>query len=408
MLSATAFTAALAILALSGSVTDADQAPPAAGTPTTHTVAADGSADFTSIQAAVDAAASGDTVVVQPGTYTEAVAIDKDLSLVGDGPREEIVIAASADPSSPGSRADIRRPHAILFSGESVTVADLTVATPDGTNGVVATAGAPLVERVSFVGPDESETRTSARTHRAFTSMSFFGQTSPTIQDCEWDGYVAVRDGASATFTGNTATGDTISIDGPGESSVRDSVFRRGSISMSLKATGVIENNEFIGDLGQVGVDTGSVVEVRGNSFTGSADDAAIWVEGPDVSAVVTGNTVADSQIGLRIARGGTVTVEANTLDVAAIGITVVSTDAHIERNTIESDGAGIVIASGANPTITANTIEADKRGIVVGRRSAPVIAGNVVCGGEASIHTEANAAPRIGDNEVCEDVATE
>jgi len=42
-------------------------------------------AGFTSIQTAVDAAASGDVIQVCPGTYDEQVEITKPLSLVGVG-----------------------------------------------------------------------------------------------------------------------------------------------------------------------------------------------------------------------------------------------------------------------------------------------------------------------------------
>jgi len=307
------------------------------------------------------------------------------------------VIAASAD-------APLGERDAILLSGESVVVADLTVATPDRTNGVVATAGVPRIEQVSFVGPEESGKRTEAHVHRPFTSMGFFGQTSPTIEDCEWNGYVSVREGATATFAGNTVIGDTISIDGPGESSVRDSVFRRGSISMSRAATGVIEGNESSGDLRQVGIDAGSAVEVRGNTF----DDAAIWIEDQDTSAVVSGNTVTDSKHALRITGGGMVTVAANTLDVTAVGITFSGTDAHIEGKIMESDVAGIVIDAGANPTVTADTIDAGERAITVGRGSAPVITDNVVCGAEVSFCVEEGAEPQTGDNEVCEGATPE
>ena len=89
--------------------------PASAQDPTTHTVAVDGSADFTSVQAAVDAAASGDVVMVQPGTYTEQVVIDKDLDLIGDGPRADIVITAPTDVAgSPvGARPGSGQPFAL-------------------------------------------------------------------------------------------------------------------------------------------------------------------------------------------------------------------------------------------------------------------------------------------------------
>ena len=64
----------------------------------THVVAADGSGDFTTISEAVAAAAEGDTVLVKPGEYVEVVAVDKNITLQGDGPREE-----SSSPSRPRS-----------------------------------------------------------------------------------------------------------------------------------------------------------------------------------------------------------------------------------------------------------------------------------------------------------------
>jgi parallel beta-helix repeat protein len=64
---------------------------------TTWVVDDDGGAgvDYTTIQAAVDAASAGDTIEVRGGTYIENVDVDKRLTLIGDG--ADVVTVRAAD-----------------------------------------------------------------------------------------------------------------------------------------------------------------------------------------------------------------------------------------------------------------------------------------------------------------------
>ncbi|WP_411967378.1 right-handed parallel beta-helix repeat-containing protein [Haloferax sp. YSSS75] len=55
---------------------------PVSAAGTTHVVDAAGGGDYTTIQAAVDAAVDGDTVEVRPGVYREQVAVDTNVTLV--------------------------------------------------------------------------------------------------------------------------------------------------------------------------------------------------------------------------------------------------------------------------------------------------------------------------------------
>jgi len=55
-------------------------------------VDARGKGDFTTIGDAIRAARTDGVIVVKPGTYREAIVLDKSLTLIGDGPRDAIVV----------------------------------------------------------------------------------------------------------------------------------------------------------------------------------------------------------------------------------------------------------------------------------------------------------------------------
>lgn len=55
-------------------------------------VSAGGDGDYVSINEALRRVAAGGRVLVRPGVYEEAVILDKRINVVGDGPREEIVV----------------------------------------------------------------------------------------------------------------------------------------------------------------------------------------------------------------------------------------------------------------------------------------------------------------------------
>ena len=65
----------------------------------TWTVDDDGPADFSTIQAAVDAAAAGDTLLVASGLYPEDVLVSKSLDILGETPQRPVLSGVSDDPA---------------------------------------------------------------------------------------------------------------------------------------------------------------------------------------------------------------------------------------------------------------------------------------------------------------------
>ncbi|MEW6608991.1 MAG: hypothetical protein AB1414_16360 [bacterium] len=45
---------------------------------------------YTTIQSAINATTTGDTIYVAPGTYTEALSINKSIALIGCGKKQTI------------------------------------------------------------------------------------------------------------------------------------------------------------------------------------------------------------------------------------------------------------------------------------------------------------------------------
>lgn len=130
-------------------------APPAlTGDPRRLIIDAAGGGDFRAIGPAIKVARPLDTIVVRPGTYRETVMIDRDVQVIGEGGRENVVIEGSY-----GS-------HVITITKGSATLKGLTIR--------LVGSGDTSV--------DYSALRVSATTHVAYNEAR---RTLPMIEDCD-------------------------------------------------------------------------------------------------------------------------------------------------------------------------------------------------------------------------------
>ena len=73
-----------------------------------YVVATDGSGDFTALQAAVDAAAPGDEILVKPGIYRERVVVHRDgLRITGPSAVADRALDIASKPQNAVSHHDI-------------------------------------------------------------------------------------------------------------------------------------------------------------------------------------------------------------------------------------------------------------------------------------------------------------
>jgi hypothetical protein len=147
-------------------------------------VSAGGDGDYASIGEALERVAAGGRVLVRPGVYEEAVILDKRINVVGDGPREKIVVRGVGA-------------SCLKSSAEAARVAGLTLRGAAGDFFAVDVPRGELVledcdissETISCVaahGPEAVLHIKGCRIHdSADSGLYLFDGAAATVEDCE-------------------------------------------------------------------------------------------------------------------------------------------------------------------------------------------------------------------------------
>ena len=353
-----------------------------------------GGGHYTTIGEAVAAAKDGDQILVKPGTYVEAVVIDKDITLRGEGPVEDIVISAPEDGPTFAIEDGgfYKDPYAILLQDTDAGLSDLTFRGEPSE--VIASGGAPTLEHLVF---DE-------------TGYAYDGSTTSPAGSS-----IVINRGSAATVRGNTITGGgPIGVFDGSEPLVDGNTLSGGPhiFGFGFGDGAVISNNTIEGALVRgIGTfnDSGSFL-IEGNTIIGGgpsvSGSAGRTNHGIDIEAgspTVRGNTVTGAGAGIYVSAGGT-SVDSNELSGNETGIMFHTGEGTVSDNVVRGGQSGITIGAG-DALVTGNDVEgAVSRGLLI-MNGSPVLRGNHACGNGENLFVADAASPDIDDsNEICED----
>src|ERR1700691_1246916 len=304
-------------------------------------------ATFTSIQAAVNAAKSGDVIRVCAGTYHEQVVIDKSLSVQADNGVIVIpsdVVANSAGASSGEATAAI----ILVQNAESVELEGFIV---DGSaNGI--TSCSPNLIGILYQDASGSIEHNAVRNVRLASSLpgcqsggaivvesSASGRSNVTIADNSMDGYQ--KNGITANEPGTKVdvNGNTVSGLGPTTGAAQN------GIQIGFGAQGRVTNNA-------VADNVYSPCESVANCPSNAAGILIFQSNGVRVER----NTLASNQVGVFVAANNGA-IAGNTVfhSVALDGIALVGNGNSVSSNDISSSDDAAVYIQGNNNTVFDN-----------------------------------------------------
>lgn len=350
------------------------------------------------IQAGIDSAATGDTVVVADGTYTGAG--NKNIDFLGKG----ILVTSENGPELTVIDCQGSGLGFYFTDGEDSTsvLRGLTIQNGgmvDEAAGIYCYASSPTIEGNTIRGGSVSN-EGGGILCTAGSSPIIVGNTitGNLVYTAGGRGGGISCSGSSPTITGNTITANRITPWGPGagiycyESSPTiigntieaDSTYGLGGGISCERSSPWIEGNTIMDCLGGDSgggiacIDNSSPTIVN-NTITGNAGDYAGGIYCRDSSPIIRGNTVADNEawsgcVGIVCMNYSSPTITGNT----------------ITGNQSDYGGGGILCDNYSSPMILDNAITenvsawANGGGIECNSHSAPILISNTIAGNVA------------------------
>jgi parallel beta-helix repeat protein len=353
---------------------------------------------YSAIQQAVNAVPAGSTVQVCPGTYTEQVTINKNLTLTGIAysGNDAIVIAApsggyvannasvlSVRSGLPFAAGILVYEAASAAAPPKVTINNITVdASGNNVGGSYELAGiayqnaSGTIQRVTVLHVDELPAYSGDQSGQGIYAEEGNTTTPGTetisilnnhVEDYQKNG-IAVRYGGTATITGNTVIGQ-----GPTSGAAENGIELAFGV-----AKGTITGNTVADDVWAP------------DTFSDPGDAAAgiLVYQNSEVSSPmkITGNSVSNTQYGISVNNNDGAVIESNAIQATHIfdGIDACSNNNFIESNRINgSDESAVHLDDSCTGTSTGNTVENNTfmgacAGILEGPSASGTVAPNV------------------------------
>jgi parallel beta-helix repeat protein len=275
--------------------------------------------DFSTIQAAIDAAAPGDTVSVAPGLYSGGITNNgKAITIESTGGAAVTTISGSSQGSVVNLAAE---------AGETPVLRGFTIT--DGHDGGVTTNGGPaLIENNTITG-NTASAGAGAGIRASASAATIRGNT--------------ITDNGAHCCSGGTGGGGILLISG-GTATVRNNVIsgnstsgNGGGISMFSAGTPVIDGNT-----------------ISGNSDSG-CDAGAMWLANAS-NAVIENNVIVNNNAGCSSGVAVDWTVPSGNQGPTFVNNTVVGTGTALRTNYFTANAKvvnNILVASGTAPVVS-------------------------------------------------------
>jgi serine/threonine protein kinase len=351
--------------------------------------------DYSTIQEAIEAAAAGSVITIEPGTYYENIDFKgKELTLKSINPDDYAIVESTIiDGGGKGSTVSIRNGE-----GQGTTLMGLHI-----------TGGTGGRESFDF---DENGTLTNANEYLGGGILIMNGS-APTITQCiirenysteaetgeGGGGGITIVANSSATISANLIDSNESDVGGGivvaynSSAVVRDNTISNnrspstgnadnfsGGVFVIYNSTATVENNTITANtspynVGGVMVMFNSVVTVKGNTITlnsGQSASCGVFVAGESDATIennrINNNESAEMCGGVIVSEASTATVRNNNIDdnkaeISGGVIVIDNSNVTIDKNTIRSNlassvGGGILIIDKATATVTNNILE--------------------------------------------------